>query len=111
MKRLDNYLERHFDEWWDRNFTTVATPLVENCYKAGFRHAVRLVERAIRALAIVAIAAILLSLAACEDRYRYVCQDPKNWQAEQCTRPTCAVTGTCPDQLNRASDMKTENDR
>lgn len=54
---------------------------------------------------------LAVGLSACEDRYRYVCQDPKHWADEQCTRPTCAVTGTCPDQLNRLSDMKTENER
>lgn len=60
---------------------------------------------------LLTIALALLALAGCDDRYRYVCQDPKHWQDPDCLRPTCAVTGTCPDQLNRLADMKTENER
>lgn len=49
---------------------------------------------------------LLALLAGCEDRFRYACQDPKNWQTEECRRPQCAVTGTCPDQLVKPEDMK-----
>ena len=48
------------------------------------------------------IAAILLtlsSLAACEDRYRYHCQDPANWNQKRCQRPDCLFTQDCPDYL------------
>lgn len=41
----------------------------------------------------------LLLLAGCEDRYRYPCQDPANWNNEECKRPQCEVDGLCPDQL------------
>lgn len=47
-------------------------------------------------------------LTGCEDRFRYFCQDPKNWEAEKCQRPQCAVTGTCPDQLVNTKEMKGE---
>lgn len=40
-----------------------------------------------------------LTIAGCEDRYRYACQDPANWNSEQCQRPKCEASGTCPDQL------------
>jgi hypothetical protein len=53
---------------------------------------------------------LLLALAGCEERYRYPCQDPKNWSNDECRRPQCAVTGTCPDQLNRPNDMKSERE-
>lgn len=46
----------------------------------------------------VALAALLL-LGACEDRYRYACQDPKNFQAKRCQRPDCLFTQDCPDYL------------
>ncbi len=52
--------------------------------------------------------AVLLALSAlvgCE-RVRYFCQDPQNWEKPRCQRPQCAVTGTCPDQLLKAEDMK-----
>jgi hypothetical protein len=41
----------------------------------------------------------LLMLVACEDRYRYFCQDPKNFSAKRCQRPDCLFTQDCPDYL------------
>lgn len=41
----------------------------------------------------------LLLLAGCEEQYRYPCQDPANWNNEECQRPVCEADGTCPDQL------------
>ena len=51
---------------------------------------------------------ILLTLAACDETFRYPCQDNKNWNKPECQRPTCALTGTCPDQLVPAADFKSE---
>ena len=42
---------------------------------------------------------ILSSLAACEDRYRYFCQDPANWSAKRCQKPDCQFTQDCPEYL------------
>ena len=42
---------------------------------------------------------LLVLLTGCEDRFRYPCQDPQNWEAPDCKPPVCTVTGTCPDQL------------
>ena len=42
---------------------------------------------------------LLLLLVACEDRYRYYCQDPKNFPAKRCQRPDCLFTQDCPDYL------------
>lgn len=44
------------------------------------------------------LAAALLT-AGCEDRYRYACQDPANWETEECKRPACEADGVCPDML------------
>ena len=33
------------------------------------------------------------------DRFRYPCQDPKNWDKEMCKLPHCDVTRTCPDHI------------
>lgn len=41
----------------------------------------------------------LVLLSACEDRFRYPCQDPKNWENAECKPPICVATGTCPEQL------------
>jgi hypothetical protein len=42
---------------------------------------------------------LLVLLTGCEDRFRYPCQDPKNWELDQCKPPVCSATGTCPEQL------------
>lgn len=38
-----------------------------------------------------------LLLVGCNERYRYACQDPANWGSEECTKPLCEVSQTCPD--------------
>ena len=39
------------------------------------------------------------TLIACEERYRYPCQNPYNWDEEQCKKPYCSANGTCPEDL------------
>jgi hypothetical protein len=43
--------------------------------------------------------AVLFVLSACEDRYRYTCQDPAHWPEKRCQRPDCLFTQDCPDYL------------
>jgi hypothetical protein len=45
-------------------------------------------------------------LAGCEDRFRYPCQDPKNWELAECKPPICTATATCPDQLIKPEQEK-----
>jgi hypothetical protein len=40
-----------------------------------------------------------LTLFACDERYRYPCQNPRNWETEQCKKPFCTANGTCPEDL------------
>ena len=47
----------------------------------------------------VAIVIAIPVLAACGERYRYPCQDPKNWGEEYCKKPFCSANGTCPEDL------------
>ena len=43
---------------------------------------------------------IPLGMAMCSgDRFRYPCQDPKNWDKDYCKMPICDVTRTCPEQI------------
>ena len=44
--------------------------------------------------------ALSLTLIACEDTYRYPCQDPANKDKEECNRPACEGDGMCYDSLN-----------
>jgi len=38
-------------------------------------------------------------LVACQERYRYPCQDPDNWDKKECKKPFCSANGTCPEDL------------
>lgn len=49
---------------------------------------------------------ICVMLAGCEDRFRYACQDPQNWNNAECKPPICTATGTCPDQLVKPEQEK-----
>lgn len=44
---------------------------------------------------------LLLVLAGCgyDGGYRYSCQDPTNWEAEQCNPPICKADDTCTKDL------------
>jgi hypothetical protein len=42
---------------------------------------------------------VLIMLSACEDRFRYPCQNPENWELDECKPPICTASGTCPEQL------------
>ena len=42
---------------------------------------------------------LLLLLTGCQDRYRYPCQNPDNFGLEQCQKPKCLFTQTCPEYL------------
>lgn len=41
----------------------------------------------------------LVSVAGCQEQYRYPCQDPSNWELQQCKKPFCSANGTCPEDL------------
>ena len=48
-------------------------------------------------ISVFAILALLL--VGCEEKYRYPCQDPQNWEKSDCQRPRCEVDGQCRDDL------------
>lgn len=35
--------------------------------------------------------------------YRYPCQDPENWENEECQRPLCEIGSGCSDELTGIS--------
>lgn len=45
--------------------------------------------------------AFIASVAACgyDGHYRYSCQDPANWESEECNPPLCEVDGNCTESL------------
>jgi hypothetical protein len=42
---------------------------------------------------------IAIMLSGCEDRYRYKCQNPDYFHAEECQKPKCLFTQQCPEYL------------
>ena len=52
------------------------------------------------------VLSLLVCLAGCEDRFRYPCQDPTNWNNTECKPPICTATGTCPEQLIKPEQEK-----
>ncbi len=48
---------------------------------------------------ILLMATALIGLTGCEERYRYPCQDPENWDTKECKKPFCSANGTCPEDL------------
>jgi hypothetical protein len=48
----------------------------------------------------------IFMLAGCEERFRYPCQDPKNWGEVHCKKPFCSANGTCPEDLTHYEKEK-----
>ena len=42
---------------------------------------------------------LIFLLAGCHDSYRYYCQDPDHFSADQCQHPRCEFTQDCPEYL------------
>jgi hypothetical protein len=60
----------------------------------------------IRDIAVLAVAS--LALIACQDRYRYDCQDPANWQEAECKKPKCIAMGYCTEWLIKTGEAEDE---
>lgn len=57
-------------------------------------------------LKMAAILMFLPALVACNERYRYPCQDPDNWDQQICKKPWCSANGTCPEDLTHYEKNK-----
>jgi predicted small lipoprotein YifL len=49
----------------------------------------------------LAVIVLTLMLSACgyDGSFRYPCQDPANWENDECKPPICIVNGACPEDL------------
>jgi hypothetical protein len=60
---------------------------------------------------------VVLLLSGCEDRYRYACQNPDNFDLKECQKPRCLFTQTCPEYLvapiltNKIEPPKVDDDK
>jgi hypothetical protein len=48
---------------------------------------------------VLAFGILILSACGYDGNYRYSCQDPENWEAEECNPPLCRVDGACTETL------------
>lgn len=48
---------------------------------------------------LIFISSLLLAGCGYDGSYRYECQDPENWEAEECNPPMCKVDGACSKDL------------
>ena len=48
---------------------------------------------------IILLAPLALAYFSDGERFRYPCQNPENWDSEQCKVPHCDVTRTCPEHI------------
>lgn len=46
-----------------------------------------------------ALLIVLALLAGCEEKYRYPCQNPDNFQKAECQKPKCLFTQMCPEYM------------
>lgn len=45
------------------------------------------------------VGALVLAGCGYDGHYRYECQDPENWETEECNPPVCLVDGMCTENL------------
>jgi hypothetical protein len=55
-------------------------------------------RKMVRYLLILLVLPLGLSMCS-EERFRYPCQDPTNWDKDICKKPQCDVTRTCPEHV------------
>jgi hypothetical protein len=48
---------------------------------------------------LVVVVAWAVSSCGYDGRYRYACQDPTNWNSDDCKPPLCIPSGTCTKDL------------
>ena len=49
---------------------------------------------------------LMVLLTGCDERYRYLCQNPENWENKYCQKPYCSANGTCPEDLRHYEKEK-----
>ena len=63
----------------------------------------------------ISLLLVLFLMSGCEDRYRYVCQNPDKFDLPECQKPRCLFTQTCPEYLvapvltNKVEEKKVED--
>ena len=53
----------------------------------------------LKLLWVIPIIGVFFLLSSCEGHYRYPCQDPANWDKEECNNQICKAEGECTDDV------------
>ena len=61
----------------------------------------------IKLIFVMILGAFLLS--ACDNRYRYPCQNPDNWEKDYCQKPICEVSRDCPEYIFKGQESLVSN--
>ena len=63
-------------------------------------------------ISIISASLLAVTLSGCgyDGHFRYPCQDPENWESEECKPPICTSTGTCTADLLGYDPLATESD-
>jgi len=48
-----------------------------------------------KSLILTTLCVVALSACGYQGSYRYKCQDPQNWEKQECNPPDCEITGEC----------------
>ena len=48
----------------------------------------------------------LFLLSACEQKFRYTCQDHENWNKDVCKKPICEINKECPEYIFGKEEYK-----
>ena len=56
-------------------------------------------HKSTRLIKLLPIMLIMVSACGYDGHYRYECQDPANWEKEECNPPICEVDGACTETL------------
>lgn len=52
-------------------------------------------RKKIKSIVLATMGVVALTACGYEGGYRYECQDPKNWEKQECNEPVCTASGTC----------------
>jgi hypothetical protein len=60
-------------------------------------------------MALIILALPIMIAAGCEQKYRYPCQDAKNWETEHCQKPRCEIHRDCPSHIFNENEELNES--
>jgi hypothetical protein len=63
-------------------------------------------DRTLFKLTLAVLCIPVLVALGCEERYRYPCQNPDNWDKAVCQKPKCEVHRQCPDLIFKEDSGK-----